>query len=125
MTKKEMRKELWDYLKAEGINITPEQHEKIKALMERYIFEAAELTKATYKQAIGDLEHLRKGFNEYRKIRAARNTEKSKRKRERRAQRAQEAASVQVETVCVRTASEKRSVRPHRTEPPKSFLRDV
>jgi hypothetical protein len=120
--RKAMRRELWEYLKKEGIEITPRQHETIKDIVEKYIFEAAELTKSEYKNAMGELEVRRAGYNEWRKERAKRNIEKAKRKRENKEKKA-----LQTETICVR---ETKPVSPNTHDskkaiPPKSYLRDV
>lgn len=128
MNRKEMRRDLWQYLKDEGIEITPRQHETIKELVEKYIFNAAELTKSEYKNAMGELEVRRKGYNEWRKERAKRNIEKAKRKRENREKRkSEENKPLQSETVCVRMT---KPISPNthdskKSTPPKSYLRDV
>lgn len=88
---KQIRRELWDYLAEQGINITPTQHEHIKGILEQYVIVASGIRKDTYNSAIGELEVARKGFSEWLKVRNERRREKSRRKRERRAQRAQEA----------------------------------
>lgn len=81
-SKQEMRRELWDYLEEQGIKITVAQHNKIREILEKYVFAAAEITKQDFKSALGELEVRRKGFNAWRKERAARNKAKAEQKKQ-------------------------------------------
>jgi len=83
MTPKQIRKELWDYFEAQGIVISHTQHEEIKEIIERYVYEAAEVTKGTYKQALKDLQKFHEGFKAWHKDRSAQRLERNRRKRER------------------------------------------